>query len=109
VRDIPSKEWPYGVSHLDRSLLLTTGGPLGRVLPFHYHRHSTDVSFTAVLGVDVLQHCVSGLCSLVSNASVKVLHALCVSAGKTEEDHPTLVSTNAVHNSKSTECLPVSM
>lgn len=54
-----------------------------------------------MLGVDVLQHCVSGLCSLVSNASVKVSDALCVSAGKTEEDHPTLVSTNAVHNSKS--------
>ncbi len=31
-----------------------------RVLPLHEHRHRTHVNFTAVLGVDVLQHCVSG-------------------------------------------------
>lgn len=62
-----------------------------------------------MLGMDVLQHCVSGQRSLVSNVSVKVLDALCVSAGKTEEDHPVLVSTDAVHNNESTECLPVSM
>jgi hypothetical protein len=46
---------------------------LRRVLPFHYHRHCTHVSFTAVLGVDVLQHCVSSKRSSVSNVSVEVL------------------------------------
>jgi hypothetical protein len=50
----------------------------------------------------MLQHGVSGLGSLVSNASVKVLDALCVRAGTTEEDHAILVSTNAVHIVKST-------
>jgi hypothetical protein len=97
------------VSPLDRSLPLTIGGPSGRVLPFHYHRHPTDVSFTAVLGLDMLQHGVSGLGSLVSNASVKVLDALGVRAGTTEEDHAILVSTNAVHTVRVQLCRPMSM
>jgi len=94
------KNGPKAGSLLDRSLLLSAGGLSGRVLTFHYHRHCTNVSFTAVRGMDVLQHCVSGQRSLVSHVSVKVLDALCVSAGKTEEEHPVLVSTNAVHNKR---------
>src|ERR1700681_996102 len=52
------------------------------VLPLHHHRHCTNVSFTAVLDMDVFPHCVSGQCPLVSNVPVEVLDALCVSAGK---------------------------
>ena len=59
-------------------------GLSGRVLPLHHHRHCTHVSFTAVLDIDVLQHCVSSQRSLVSDVSVKVLDALCVRAGKTD-------------------------
>jgi len=61
-------------------------------------RHCTNVSFTAMRGMDVLQHCLNGQRSLASNVSVKVLGALCVSAGKTEEDHPVLIPIDAVHN-----------
>ena len=53
----------------------------------------------AVLGVNVLQHCVSGQRSSVSNSSVKVLDALCVSAGKTGEGRTSIVFTDAVHHS----------
>jgi hypothetical protein len=67
------------------------------------------VNFTAVLDIDVLQHCVSSQRSLVPDVSVKVLDALCVRAGKTAECHPVLVSTDAVHNKESTECLLPSM
>lgn len=56
------------------------------------------MSFTAVLGTDVLQHFASGHRSLVSEVPVKVLDALRVSAGKTDEDGTHIVSANAVHN-----------
>ena len=62
-------------------------GLSGRVVPLHHHCHRTDVSFTAVLDVDVPQHCVSGQRSLVSNVSVKVFYALCVSAGEADQRH----------------------
>jgi hypothetical protein len=73
-------------------------GLSGRVLPLHHHRHRTHVSFTTVLGMDVLQHCMSRQRSLVRNASVKVLDPICVRAGKTDQRHPIIVLTNAVHN-----------
>ena len=69
-----------------------------RVLPFHHRRHRTHVSFTAVLGMNVLQHCVSSQRSLVPNAPVKVLDAICVRAGKTYQRHSIIVFTYAVHN-----------
>jgi len=71
----------------------------GRALPLHRDRRRTHVSFTAVLGMDVLPHCVGGQCPLVSNVPVKVLDALRVSAGKTDEDRTLIVRTDAVHNS----------
>jgi hypothetical protein len=37
------------------------------------------------------------------------LDALSVSARKTDEDRTPIVSADAVHNKKSTECLPASM
>lgn len=63
-----------------------------------HHRHRTQVSFTAVLGMDVLQHRLSGQCPLVPNVPVGVLHALCVSARKADEDRTLIVPTDAVHN-----------
>jgi hypothetical protein len=77
--------------------LLTAGGMLRRVLPFHYHRHCTHVSFTAVLGVDVLQHCVSSKRSSVSNVSVEVLDTHRVKASNTDEGQTVLLSNDAVH------------
>jgi hypothetical protein len=71
------------------------------VLPFHYHCHCTHVSFTAVLSMDVLQHCLSGQRSWVSNGSFKVLDALCMSAGTTHEGCTPIVSTDAVHSNYS--------
>jgi hypothetical protein len=50
------------------------------VLPFHYHRHCTHMNFAAVLGLDVLQHWLSG---------------------QTDEGSTSIVSANAVHNSYS--------
>ena len=61
------------------------------MLSFYDHRHYPYVSFTAVLGVNVFQHCVSGQRSWVSTSSVKVLDALCVSAGKTDEGRTPIV------------------
>jgi hypothetical protein len=54
-----------------------------------------------VLDKDVPQHCLSGQRSWVSDPSLKLLHALCVSAGKTEEGRAPIVSTDAVHHSYS--------
>jgi hypothetical protein len=54
--------------------------------------------FTAVFGMDVLQHFAGGQRSSVSEVPIKVLNALCVSAGKTGEDRTPIVSANAVHN-----------
>ena len=78
----------------------------GRVLPLHHHRHRTPVSFTAVLGMDVPQHRLSGQRPLVSNVPVEVLDALCVSARKANEDRTFIVPSDAVHNKKSTGYLP---
>jgi|HubBroStandDraft_6_1064221.scaffolds.fasta_scaffold95358_1 hypothetical protein len=68
----------------------------GRILSLH--RHRTCMSFTAVLGMDVLQHFADGQRSLVSEVPVKVLDALRVSAGKTGKDRILIVSANAVRN-----------
>jgi hypothetical protein len=84
-------------------------GLSGRALPLHHYRHWAHVSFTAVLGMDVPQHCVGSRRSWVSDVPVEVLNALCVIAGKTSERHAVLVSTNAVHNKKSTESHVLSM
>ena len=67
------------------------------MLPFHYHRRCTHMNFATVLGMDVLQHCLSGQRSWVSNASFKVLDAFCVSAGTTDEPRTPIISTDAVH------------
>ena len=79
LKNGPRAGFPLGLS-----LVQSAGGLPGRVLPLHHHRHCTHVSFTAVLDIDVLQHCVSSQRSLVSDVSVKVLDALCVRAGKTD-------------------------
>jgi len=76
---------------------LRAGGMLSCVLPFHYHRHCTHVSFTAVLRVDVLQHCVSSKRSSVSNVSVDVLSAHLVKTGTTDEGQTVLLSNDTVH------------
>jgi hypothetical protein len=51
-----------------------------------------------VLGMNVLQHCVSGQRSWVSDPPVKVLDTLCVSARKTDESRTPIVLTDAVHH-----------
>jgi hypothetical protein len=70
-----------------------------RVLTFHDPRHSPRMSFTTVLGVDVLQHRLSGQCAWVANVLFEVLDALRVSAGETGEDRTLFVFPNTVpHN-----------
>jgi len=71
------------------------------MLPFHYHRHCTHVSFTAMFGVNMFQHCLSGQRSRISTASIKVLDSLCVWAGPTDESRASVISTDAVHSSYS--------
>jgi hypothetical protein len=72
ARKTSRKEWP------NRQVLLWAFSStkvregLSGALPLHRHRHCTHVSFTAVLGMDVLPHCVSGQRPLVSNVPVKV-------------------------------------
>ena len=56
------------------------------------------MTFTIVHGMDVLQHFAGGQRLSVSEVPVKVLDALRVSAGKTDEDRTPIVSANAVHN-----------
>ena len=56
------------------------------------------MTFTIVLCKDVLQHFAGGQCSSVSEVPVKILDALGVSAGNTDEDRAVVVSANAVHN-----------
>jgi hypothetical protein len=81
----------YRFSFRDFSPLLLSAARLSeRVMPLHYHRHCTHMSFTAVLSMDVIQHCLSRQRSWVSNISVKVLYALRVSAGKTDKVVPLL-------------------
>jgi len=66
---------------------------------FHDHRHSPLMSFRAVLGVDVLQHCLGGERAWVANVFFEVLDALCVIAGETGESRTLLVFPDAVpHN-----------
>jgi hypothetical protein len=68
------------------------------MLPFHYHSHRTHVSFTAVLGMNVFQHCLSRQRARVSNASVKFVHSLGVRACTTDESCTRMVFSDAVHN-----------
>ena len=70
------------------------------MLPFHYHSHRTHVSFTTVLGMNVFQHCLSRQRAWVSNALSKVLDALCVGAGTTDEGRTSVVDTDTVHNQR---------
>jgi hypothetical protein len=67
------------------------------------------MSLTAMLSVNVFQHCLSCQCAWVSDASVKVLDALCVSAGKTDEGRTPIILTDMVHNNRVTEYLPISL
>jgi len=99
ARKTSRKEWPIGRFSYGPFLLQKCGkGLSGCALPLHRHRHCTHVSFTAVLGLDVLPHCVSGQRPLVSNVPVRVLDALRVSAGKTDEDRTLIVLTDAIHS-----------
>ncbi len=68
------------------------------MLPFHNHRHRAHMSFTAVLGMDVIQHRLSGERSWVSNASVKFVDALGMRACTTGESRTRMVFSDAVHN-----------
>jgi hypothetical protein len=68
------------------------------MLPLHHHRHCPHVSFTPVIGMNVLQHCLSGQRSRVSNASVKVADARCVRACATDERRTPTAFTDAVHS-----------
>jgi hypothetical protein len=79
------------------------------MLTFHHLRHRTQVSFTAVLGMDVLQHCLSRQRAWVSNAFVKVFDSLCVCAGTAEESRASVISTDAVHNRRVQNLLRCSM
>lgn len=94
------KKWPKGRFSSGPFSSTKCGGLSRRVLPFHYHRHCTHMNFTTVLGMDVLQHRLSGQRSWVSNASFKVLDAFCVSAGTTDEARTPIISTDAVHIAK---------
>jgi hypothetical protein len=73
----------------------------GSVLPLHHQRHCPHVSFTTVLRMDVLQHCVSGQRSWVSEISLKVSNVLRVRAGNTDERRTSLVSADMIHSSYS--------
>jgi hypothetical protein len=68
------------------------------MLPFHDHRHCTNVSFTAMFGLNMFQHCLSGQRASVANTSVKVLDPLDVCAGKAGKGRASVISTDAVHN-----------
>jgi hypothetical protein len=70
------------------------------MLSFHYHRHCAHVSLTAMFGMNVFQHCLSGQRSRISKASVKVSDSLCVCAGTTDESRASVISTDAVHNGR---------
>jgi hypothetical protein len=93
---------------LGRSLLPSPGGLSECLLPFHYHSHPTHVRFTAVLGTNMLQHCLRGQRAWVSDACVKVLDVLRVCASTTDKNRTGVISADAVHNKKSTESFPVS-
>jgi hypothetical protein len=78
------------------------------VRPFHRSitiGDQTHMSFTAVLGLDVLQHGLSRQRAWISNASVKASDSLCVCAGTTHKGRTRIVFSDAVHNQKSTLCL----
>jgi hypothetical protein len=54
-----------------------------------------------VLGMDVLQHCVSGQSSCVSEIALKVTNVFCVRAGNTDEGRTPLVPTDVIDSSYS--------
>jgi hypothetical protein len=59
-----------------------------------------------MFGMKVFQHCPSGQRSRISKVSIKVLDSLCVCAGTTDESRASVISTDAVHNMKSTTSRP---
>jgi hypothetical protein len=75
-------------------------GCRGRMLPFHYPRYCPHVSFTAVLSMSVLQHCLSRQRARVANASPKVFDAFRVSTGTTDEGQTSAIFTDAIHNKR---------
>jgi len=94
-------KWPKGRFSFWLFLLLSVGGLSGRMLPFHHYRHCTHVRFTAVLGMNVLQHCLSRQRSRIPRASIEVLNSLGVGAGTTDESRTAGISTDAIHSSYS--------
>jgi len=69
------------------------------VLTFHDHRHGPQMSFTAVFGIDVLQHSLSRQRAWVACVLFEVLDSLFVTAGQTGESRTFLVFPDAVpHN-----------
>lgn len=80
--------------------------------PFHRSitiGDQTHMSFTAVLGLDVLQHGLSRQRAWISNASVKASDSLCVCAGTTDKGRTSVISTDAVHNRRVHNLLRCSM
>ena len=83
---------PLLYKHISHVSILPSKRPKGRLssrpflrltrclLPLHYSRHCTHMNFTAVLGMDGLQHGLSGQ-RREFECFVKVLDPLCVSAG----------------------------
>ena len=100
---------PKAGSPLGRSFLLRAGGLSGRMLPFHYHRYCTHVSFAAVLGINVFQHGLSRQSSWISKHSMKALDPLCVCAGTTDENRTSVMSSDAVHNRRVQQLFRCSM
>ena len=76
------------------------------MLPFHYRRRRTHVSFTAVIGMNVLQHCLSRQRAWISKPSVKIADALGVSACTTDERRTLIVCSDDIYSHKNMECLP---
>jgi hypothetical protein len=58
------------------------------------------MSFAPVLGMNVFQHCLSGLRAWVSNASVKFANVLGERACITDEYQANVISSDAVHNNR---------
>ena len=69
------------------------------MLTFHDHRHRSYMGFSTVLGMNVLQHCLSRQRAWVADVLFEVLDSLCVNAGETGEGRTLLVFPDAVpHN-----------
>lgn len=90
---------PGAGSPLDISLRLTAQLSQ-RVLTFPNHRDGTHVSRTAVFGLNVLEHRVSGERSRVPCVPVKILNTLCVAAGKADERRALIAPTDSVHDTR---------